>query len=170
MNLIKYLKKSSIFTKAVLAFLFTFVALIALHAQPDSITTIIVDPLPGNPLPGMDIDALITWEHLIYSALFIVFTYLSYLIPGLKVKPLPIRAIAIGVLLIGVFVVYRLGNNDDITLLSVLSFIVNYVLTTGAYDKILKPLFGGSKKNEADKTAALDKVKKEADTLLNDAQ
>lgn len=129
-------------------------------------TTIdIPDPLPDAPAAPFDVDEVLNWEQLLYAALLVLFTWLSYLIPGLNVHPIRIRAVAVAVLLIGLFVLIRVGSNQDVTIVQLLTFLINYTITTGLYDRVFKPLFGGSPKTSADEAIEIEKLKALSDQL-----
>ena len=95
---------------------------------------------PVNNQGGLDIALLVGAEDAVFSALLLLLTFFSYLVPGLKkVQSKHVRALAIGLTLVLAFVVYHANSGEAFSLGHVITYVVNYIITTSAYDKIFKP-------------------------------
>lgn len=117
----------------------------------DSITNLVGIEVPdGNPFTEMDLPTLILWENFFYHIGLLALTWFSGFFPGLKDKRIPIRTIIIGALLIGIMIAMRSFRAEPITYIAIITYIGNWLMTTQAYDKIYKELFGGSIKSDAD--------------------
>jgi hypothetical protein len=112
--------------------LFSFAA----FAQVD--TTLVANPVvDGN----VNVNLLIGAEEALFSALLLVITYFSYMIPGLKkLQNKHIRALAIGCTLILGFVTYHAASGENFNIAQLINYAISYILTTSAYDKIFKPV------------------------------
>jgi len=98
----------------------------------------------SNPFTKIDIPNLLIWENFLYSVLLSVLTWFSYLFPKLKTKRIPVRTIVIGGTLIAVFVGLKLVIGEPLSFVAIGSYLLNFLVTTNAYDKIYKELFGPS--------------------------
>lgn len=111
---------------------------------------VIIPGLPNipnpTPLVTIDIPGLILWEQFLYHTLLLVFSWFSFLFPKLKTKNIRFRTAAIGVTLIAVFVGFRFYSDATFSIGAVLSYILNFLVTTRAYDKIYSELIGKSPK------------------------
>ena len=95
---------------------------------------------PVNGTGGLDVNLLIGAEDAVFSALLLLLTFFSYMIPGLKnVQSKHVRALAIGLTLVLAFVAYNTTAGEGFNIGTAISYVINYVLTTSAYDKIFKP-------------------------------
>jgi hypothetical protein len=96
---------------------------------------------PVAPGGGLLVDKLIGAEEAIFSALLLLTTFFSYMIPGLsKIQSKHIRALAIGLTLVFAFVTYHVAAGDEFNIGQVVNYVITYVLSTSAYDKIFKPV------------------------------
>lgn len=119
-------------TTIVLFFLYS-----AIYAQD---TTNALVPYPAGPGGGLDMGLLVGAEDAVFSALLLLLTFFSYLVPGLKkVQSKHVRALAIGLTLILAFVAYHTTSGDKFNIGQIVTYVINYVITTSAYDKIFKP-------------------------------
>ena len=122
--------------KSFATILFVFSSL-ALFAQD---TTAIAIQYPANPDGSLAIGLLVGAEDAVFSALLLLLTFFSYLVPGLKkVQSKHVRALAIGLTLILAFVAYHATNGENFNIGQLITYVINYVITTSAYDKIFKP-------------------------------
>lgn len=95
---------------------------------------------PVTPSGGFDVSKLMGTEEAIFSALLLLTTFFSYLIPGLKaVKSKHVRALAIGLTLVFAFVTYHAAAGEGFNIGQVVNYVITYILSTSAYDKIFKP-------------------------------
>lgn len=105
-------------------------------AQVD--TTLVPYPATSQ---GLDVQLLIGAEEGLFSALLLVITFFSYMIPGLKkLQNKHIRALAIGATLALGFTAYHATSGDSFNIAQVINYAISYILTTSAYDKIFKPV------------------------------
>ncbi|GIV35390.1 MAG: hypothetical protein KatS3mg031_2996 [Chitinophagales bacterium] len=114
---------------------FVYALLFTLHANAQ------VGELPQPVGPGGSVNVLdlVGIEDLIYSALIIFLTYFSHLLPFLRnIKTKAVRALAIGITLLVFFVAYK-ANTEEFTVAVFLRYVIDYILATNFYDKILKP-------------------------------
>lgn len=116
-------------------------------ATVDTITGVktVADTIPvfPNPVDGtgkVSIDWLINAENGLYAGLLFVLSFLSFAIPGVKnISEKIVRTLAIGATLIIMFIGYKAAVGDAFNFGTLIQYIITYILTTGAYDKILKP-------------------------------
>jgi hypothetical protein len=102
-------------------------------------TTLVTSPITSG--GGINVNYLIGVEESLFSALLLIFSFLSYMIPGLKsINSKHIRTLSIGLILVFAFVSYKLSAGDGFNIGQIINYLISYILTTGAYDKIFKPL------------------------------
>lgn len=102
-------------------------------------------PVIQNPFVNFDVrnvpfDKIIGLENAIYSALLLLFSYLSFAIPGIKNIPIKaVRVFVIGTVLAFFYFGYRaaVGTFEPAAFVTV---IINYLVATNIYDKILRPV------------------------------
>lgn len=95
---------------------------------------------PVDDAGNLAIGLLVGAEDAVFSALLLLLTFFSYLIPGLKkVESKHVRALAIGLTLVLAFVAYHATSGEKFSVGQIITYVINYVVTTSAYDKIFKP-------------------------------
>jgi len=99
-------------------------------------------------LPALTITDYALWENILYHVLLIVLTYLSRFFPGIKLARVPIRTIAIALLLLIGFISARFIFAEPVKVVTILTFMINYLVTTLSYDKIYKEITGKTKVKE----------------------
>lgn len=129
------LQKYSIM-KSFATIIFIFASLVAFGQD----TTAANIQYPANGSGGLDIALLVGAEDAVFSALLLLLTFFSYLVPGLKkVQSKHVRALAIGLTLVLAFVAYHATSGESFNIAQIVSYVINYIITTSAYDKIFKP-------------------------------
>lgn len=129
---------------------FSLAALFAIAQEPTPATiqtpadvTTVSDTIPvfPNPVnPTVSVEWLINAENGLYAGLLFVLSFLSFVIPGINRIPEKIvRTLAIGASLLVLFIGYR-AVNGQFDIGQIISLVISYLVTTGAYDKIFKPL------------------------------
>ena len=114
----------------------------AISQAPADVTTV-ADTIPvfPNPVsPTVSVEWLINAENGLYAGLLFVLSFLSFVIPGINRIPEKIvRTLAIGASLLVLFVTYK-ATTGNFDVGQIISLVISYLITTGAYDKIFKPL------------------------------
>jgi len=103
---------------------------------------VLVNPFPGIDLQNFPYDKIISLENGVYSALLILLSYLSFAIPGVKKIPVKaVRVIVIASVLAFVYFGYKI-TTDSFNVNAFISVLINYLISTNVYDKLLRPLGG----------------------------
>lgn len=115
----------------------------AADSVPPVITAADTIPVFPNPVDGtgkVSIDWLINAENGLYAGLLFVLSFLSFAIPGVKnISEKIVRTLAIGATLIVLFIAYKAASGDGFQFGALIQYVVTYILTTGFYDKVIKP-------------------------------
>jgi hypothetical protein len=118
----------------------------AMQAPPQvaaQAATIQADTIPviQNPFQdGIEVTDFLELEDGIYTLLLLLLSYVSFAIPAVQRIPEKlVRTVVIGGLLIIAFVIYR-TSQGTMNVSELIELIINYLVTTNAYAKILKPV------------------------------
>lgn len=118
--------------------LFSLAFVVMMPAQV--VDTTLTDPL--IPTDGyFNFDQISLLENVIYGSLVTLLSYFSFAIPGIKKIPaVAIRVLVIGLILVFMFLGYKMAVGEEFNVGTFINYVITYILTTGAYDKIFKPI------------------------------